>query len=82
MKMKLEHFSIDRLAAVPKQVEWGTAVGGRGRRHARLQSRQRKELKQLQTENTRLKKLVTELRLDKSILENVARLCSANKLSS
>jgi hypothetical protein len=30
----------------------------------------------------RLKKLVTDLRLDKSILENVARLCSANKLSS
>jgi putative transposase len=88
--------SIDRIAADPKQAAQDTAVGdsmgeqgmsepmfyGRRRRYARVQSRQLKELKLLQNENTRLKKLVTELRLDKSILQNVARLCSGRKLSS
>jgi putative transposase len=95
MKIKLERFSIARIAAVPMQAEPGTAAGGaaepavaertscgRRRRYAGSQSRRLKELKHLQNENTRLKKLVTELRLDKSILENVARLCSAGKLSS
>jgi putative transposase len=90
--MKREHFSIVPIPAVPKQAEVGTAVrepgtplrilDGRRRRYAGLPSRQLKALKQLQDENTRLKKLVTELRLDKSILENVARLCSAGKLNS
>jgi hypothetical protein len=94
MKRKPEHFSIDRIAAMLKQAEPSTADGGVGepvisdlfcgrrRRHAGLPPRQLKELRQLQSENKRLKKLVTKLRLDKSILENVARLCSAYKLNS
>ena len=36
-----------------------------------MQSEQVKELKQLQDENTRLKKLVAELSLDKAILQDV-----------
>jgi hypothetical protein len=52
------------------------------RRNAGLQVRQLKKLRELRTENKRLKKLVTKLRLDKSILENVVRLSSACKLSS
>jgi cell division protein FtsB len=55
---------------------------GRRRRQAGVQRGQLKELKQLQNENTRLKKLVTQLKLDKSILQNFARLCTARKLSS
>jgi len=46
---------------------------------AGLPSRQLKELKQLQNENTRLKRRVTELKLEKSILQNLASLGSAGK---
>jgi putative transposase len=89
--MNSKPFSSDDKAAGLKQAERDTAAGGimgeqqgisepalygRRRRYGRFQSRQLKELKLLQNENTRLKKLVTELRLDKSILQNVARLCS------
>jgi putative transposase len=88
--MNSKPFSRDDNAAGLKQAERDTAAGGimgeqgisapacygRRRRYGRFQSRQLKELKLLQNENTRLKKLVTELRLDKSILQNVARLCS------
>jgi putative transposase len=85
MDGKRVHFAIDRIAAGAKQTEPGISERtfcGRRRRHAGLQSGQLKELKQLQNENTRLKKLVTQLKLDKSILKNFARLCSASKLSS
>jgi putative transposase len=44
---------------------WKKQYGG-------LQSDQVRELKQLQDENTRLKKLVAELSLDKAILQDVA----------
>jgi putative transposase len=91
MKRKSEHFSIYRIATVLSTAA-GDSVGeprisertfcGRRRRHAGLPYRERKELKQLQNENTRLKKLVTQLKLNKSILQNVAKLCSASKLSS
>ena len=40
--------------------------------YAGLQSDQVRELKQLQDENGRLKKLVAELSLDKAILQDVA----------
>ena len=42
------------------------------KQYAGLQSDQVRELKQLQDENARLKKLVAELSLDKAILQDVA----------
>jgi putative transposase len=42
------------------------------KQYAGMQSDQVRELKQLQEENGRLKKLVAELSLDKAILQNVA----------
>jgi putative transposase len=42
------------------------------KQYAGLQSDQVRELKQLQDENTRLKKLVAELSLYKAILQDVA----------
>ena len=42
------------------------------KQYAGLQSDQVRELKQLQDENGRLKKLVAELSLDKAILQDVA----------
>lgn len=42
------------------------------KRYAGLQSDQVRDLKQLQDENLRLKKLVAELSLDKAILQDVA----------
>jgi hypothetical protein len=44
----------------------------RKKQYAGLQSDQVRELKQLQDENGRLKKLVAELSLDKAILQDVA----------
>jgi putative transposase len=42
------------------------------KQYAGLQSNQVRKLKQLQDENARLKKLVTELSLDKAILQDLA----------
>ncbi len=42
------------------------------KQYAGLQSEQVRELKHLQDENARLKKLVAELSLDKAILQDVA----------
>jgi cell division protein FtsB len=70
--------SIGRSATAQQQATPGT-FDTRRRLRAGLPSRQLKELKQLQNENTRLKKRVTELKLDKSILQNLARLGSAGK---
>jgi hypothetical protein len=47
-----------------------------------FQSEQVRVLKQLRAENARLKKLVTELSLDNAILQDVARLCTRNRLNS
>ena len=84
--MKRKRFSVEQIFAVLKQAELGTAVADIIRqvaiseqtfyrwkkRYAGLQSDQVRELKQLQDENTRLKKLVAELSLDKAILQDVA----------
>ena len=72
--------------AVLKQAELGMPVaelirqGGMSeqtffackKEYAGMQSEQVRELKQLQDENARLKKLVAELSLDKAILQDVA----------
>lgn len=84
--MKGKRFSVEQIVAVLKQAELGMAVGDIIRQvgiseqtfyrwkkqYAGLQSNEVKELRQLQEENARLKKLVAELSLDKAILQDVA----------
>jgi putative transposase len=84
--VKKKRFSVEQIVAVLKQAELGMPVADLIRRvgiseqtfyrwkkqYAGLQSDQVRELKQLQDENARLKKLVAELSLDKAILQDVA----------
>lgn len=83
--MKRKRFSVEQIVAVLKQVEAGMAISDVIRQigiseqtfyrwkkqYAGLQSDQVRELKQLQDENARLKKLVAELSLDKAILQDI-----------
>ena len=83
--MKRKRFSVEQIVAVLKQAELGMPVAEVIRRvgiseqtfyrwtkqYAGLQSDQVRELKQLQDENARLKKLVAELSLDKAILQDI-----------
>ena len=83
--MKRKRFSVEQIVAVLKQAELGMAVADVvrqvgiseqtfyrwKRQYAGMQSQQVRELKQLQDENARLKKLVAELSLDKAILQDV-----------
>ncbi|CAB3764841.1 hypothetical protein LMG29660_05103 [Burkholderia puraquae] len=84
--MKRKRSSIEQIVAVLKQAELGMPVADVIRQvgiseqtfyrwkkqYAGMQSDQVRELKQLQEENARLKKLVAELSLDKAILQDVA----------
>jgi len=81
--MKKKRFSVEQIVAVLKQAELGMPVADLIRQigiseqtfyrwkkqYAGMQSDQVRELKQLQDENVRLKKLVAELSLDKAILQ-------------
>ena len=83
--MKRKRFSVEQIVAVLKQGELGMSVSDVTRQmgiseqtfyrwkkqYAGLQSDQVRELKQLQDENVRLKKLVAELSLDKAILQDI-----------
>lgn len=83
--MKRKRFSVEQIVAVLKQAELGMPVAELTRQvgiseqtfyrwkkqYAGLQSDQVRELKQLQEENVRLKKLVAELSLDKAILQDI-----------
>jgi len=83
--VKRKRFSVEQIVAVLKQAELGMAVSDLTRQmgiseqtfyrwkkqYAGLQSDQVRELKQLQDENTRLKKLVADLSLDKTILQDI-----------
>ena len=83
--MKRKRFSVEQIVAVLKQAELGTPVADLirqigiseqtfyrwKRQYAGMQSDQVRELKQLQDENGRLKKLVAELSLDKAILQDI-----------
>ena len=83
--MKRKRFSVEQIVAVLKQAEAGLPVADLIRQvgtseqtyyrwkkqYAGLQSDQVRELKLLQDENARLKKLVAELSLDKAILQDV-----------
>jgi putative transposase len=77
---------VEQIVAVLKQVELGMAVADACRKmgiseqtfnrwkkqYGRLEPDQARELKQLQEENARLKKLVADLSLDKAILQDIA----------
>lgn len=83
--MKRKRFSVEQIVATLKQIELGMTVAAASRQlgvseqaiyrwkkqYGGLQSDQVRELKQLQEENARLKKLVAELSLDKSILQDI-----------
>ena len=83
--MKRKRFSVEQIVAVLKQAELGLPVADVIRQvgiseqtfyrwkkqYSGLQSDQVRELKQLQEENARLKRLVAELSLDKAILQDI-----------
>jgi putative transposase len=83
--VKKKRFSVEQIVAVLKQVELGMPVADVVRQvgiseqtyyrwkkqYAGMESDQVRELKQLQDENARLKKLVAELSLDKAMLQDI-----------
>jgi putative transposase len=85
--MKHKQYSVEQIVAALKQAELGMPVADLVRQlgiseqtyyrwkrmYAGLESYQVRELKQLQDENARLKKLVVELSLDKPILQDSAK---------
>lgn len=83
--MKKKRFSAEQIAAILKQQELGMPVAELIRKvgiseqtfyrwkkqYAGLDGNQLRELKQLQDENAKLKKLVADLSLDKVMLQDV-----------
>ena len=83
--MKRKRFSVEQIVGILKQAEVGVPVGELCRQagiseqtfyrwkkqYVGLQVDQVRQLKQLQEENARLKKLVAELSLDKTMLQDV-----------
>ena len=83
--MKQKRFSVEQIAAVLKQAEVGVPVAELIRKagisqqtfyrwkkqYAGLEVDQVRELRQLQEENARLKRLVADLTLDKTMLQDV-----------
>lgn len=83
--MKRKRFSVEQIVAVVKQAELGTPVADLIRKvgiteqtfyrwkkqYKGLESEQVRELKLLQEENTRLKRVVADLTLDKVMLQDV-----------
>ena len=85
--MKKRRFSVEQIVGVLKQAEVGVPVVELTRnvgiseqtfyrwkrQYVGLESDQVREMKQLQDENGRLKQLVAELSLDKTMLQDVLR---------
>ena len=85
--MKKKRFSVEQIVAVLKQAEVGVPVTELIRKvgiseqtfyrwkkqYVGLESDQVREMKHLQDENSRLKQLVAELSLDKTMLQDVLR---------
>ena len=83
--MKKKRYSTEQIVSALKQAEMGMAVADLIRqmgiteqtyyrwkkKYGGLESEQVRELKQVLDENTRLKKLVAELSLDKAVLQDV-----------
>jgi len=85
-------FSFEQIGGALRQAERAEAAAPANQQGAPLSAFQRwrrryvaapvgpaKTVKQLQDENLRLNNLVNQLRLDKAILQDVARLCSGHK---
>jgi len=85
--MKRKRFSVEQIVAIVKQAEMGLPVAELIRRvgiseqtfyrwkkqYSNLEVNQGRQLKQLQDENGRLKRLVAELTLDRAMLQDVLR---------
>lgn len=85
--MKRKRFAVEQIVAVLKQAEAGLPVAELIRHvgiseqtfyrwkkvYGSLEVDQVRQLKQLQEENARLKKLVAELTLDKAMLQDVVK---------
>jgi putative transposase len=85
--MKRKRFSVGQMVGVLKQAEVGVPVAELirkvgiseqtfyrwKRQYVGLEVDQVRQMKQLQEENTRLKQLVAELSLDKTMLQDVLR---------
>jgi putative transposase len=83
--VKKKRFSVEQIVACLKQVELGMSVADACRQfgvseqtfyrwkkqYSGLQSEEVRELRQLREENSRLKRLVADLSLDKSILQDI-----------
>ena len=83
--MKKKRFSVEQIVAVLKQADLGMPLADVVRQvgiseqtyyrwkkqYAGMESDQVRELKQLQDENSRLKKLVADLSLHKAILQDI-----------
>jgi len=83
--MKKKRFAVEQIAAILKQAEHGVAVAELCRQHGiseqsfyrwkkaygGLEPSEARELRQLREENTKLKRLVADLSLDKSMLQDV-----------
>jgi putative transposase len=83
--VKRKRYSVEQIVATLKQIELGMPIAQAARhlgvseqaiyrwkkQNAGLESDQVRELKVLQEENARLKRLVAELSLDKSILQDI-----------
>jgi putative transposase len=85
LAVKKKRFSVEQIVGVLKQAEVGVPIGELVRRvgiseqtfyrwkkqYAKLEIDQVRQLKQLQEENQRLKRLVADLTLDKTMLQDV-----------
>ncbi len=85
--MKRKRFSVEQIAAALRQHAAGLSVAELARKlevseqtfyrwkekYAGLEPTQVRELKQLQEENAKLKKLVADLSLDKAMLQDVVK---------
>lgn len=84
--MKHKRYSIEQIIAAVKQHEMGMSVSDIARKlgiaeqtfyrwkkqYGGLEPGEARELKQLREENTKLKKLVADLSLDKAMLQDIA----------
>jgi putative transposase len=83
--VKRKRFSVEQITAVLKQAELGTPIADLCRQHGiseqsyyrwkkvygSMEPSEARELRQLREENTKLKRLVADLSLDKVMLQDV-----------
>jgi putative transposase len=85
--MKRKRFAVEQITAILKQAELGTPIAELCRQHGiseqsyyrwkkvygGMEPSEARELKQLRDENTKLKRLVADLSLDKAMLQDVVQ---------